>query len=307
MNKYCYYYDQDYFYISKEDATPYLCQISLKQGKYDYLLAPNATLEPIPEFDNKGNKVDLNIQQIKWDIEQKKWSVIDIILQGNFYNVSNGSTISEIAKKDIEQYTTIKPNIEQNEGDIISFDKETQTWIYSTKGTVTLEKERLEMLQKAKLEKIKSFLEFVTSSEVEKGSISLSNIPNISVIDTLKNIQEVLKNKISNGDVFDYHIKSMQKTISNIPRQQAISFAHEVENHLTALGAYKRFYLGFTDENNNKIKGEIDNIKTIEQLNAIHFKQNMQIAGRLFELKKLNLVFQMQQGILIIDTYENEI
>jgi hypothetical protein len=154
MTTYCYYYDENYFYTSIGEA--FLCPIT----KSEYLLAPNSTLEPIPELDNEGNKVDLNTQQIKWDDEQKKWSVVDIILQGNFYDISNGSSVSEIAAKNINQYTYTKPNIIQNEGDVISFNIKTQKWFYFVKGDITIKKEQDLLLQETKENKQKEVIEF---------------------------------------------------------------------------------------------------------------------------------------------------
>ena len=287
--KFYYHFDNNFFYT--------------EQYIYGNIQPANSTnVEPIT-YNNKLEQLKLTKERDGRDNLIETWIIVDKIINGDYYNIKDGTLNTQIIAKERDQYTTIKPTLEINEGDTIAFNATLEQWNYVTKGQITQDKLKAEALQLAKEEKKRLFLEFITKSQVEQGCIFLDIMPSVYVIDSLKNIQEVLKNKISNGDLFDYHIKSIKKTITNIPKAQAISLAHAVENHLTALGAYKRFYLGFND-NNVQTDGEIDKVKSIEELSQISFKNNMYVAKALFEVQKLNLIFQMQEDISIVDTYE---
>ena len=129
------------------------------------------------------------------------------------------------------------------------FDRENKQWNIVDKNSVLTSQERRDK----KLQELQSYLSQFKECIIKYGNIQIKSDINIA--------QEVLKNKITNGEFFDYDIDKFAISITSVPKLVAQQFNQQVESFKTDLRAFRLFYEGLINKSDNPEMIEFNPIK----------------------------------------------
>ena len=263
-------------------------------GEYHLIFNSVKTLPTEEQIQNLTETQNLVV--INDGAENEAWEVCEKTIEGEFFKKSDASFFQEIRIVDQALFTTIPPLPQYDDASQMFFDDK-QAWEYTTKNEEILKIE----LQEAKLQKKNDFLAFKKAKQLNQCKIEIVDTA-YSITGDVSVVQNMVKNKLSGSDTFDYELKQYNKIIKFIPKSVAQEFASQIETYRTKCNTYETYYLGY---DNSLVDfssvGVIDKCVNIQELNEVNFLEHIIIGGESFTTTYLLLELHMQEGMEICE------
>lgn len=230
------------------------------------------TITPVPNYN-----ANLEIPKFVNDA----WELEDLKEVGTFYLKTDATEVVEIAKKEANLYTELKPLKKYNDGTTQVFNNISNVWEYTFKGVDRLKEEEASALQIAKntkLQMLRTAFNISKKITIQNGNTLIieHNTPERNIfLDKLTNVlQESLSQNVSLS--YQQQVGNVMYRFSALPIIWSYIFKDLflVENKSTdgSLTGFKQNIREYNRITFEVVALKIQNTTTIEELNAISWE-----------------------------------